>query len=88
MIYLGFFLQAADEEAGLTAKNVIDILTQGGPLGIAINVILLVLSIIALYLFFERYFTIKKATQIDDSFMSNIRAVSYTHLTLPTNREV
>jgi len=74
MFLFGFFLQATDEEAGLGVQSIIDILMQGGPLGIAINIILLVLSILALYFFFERYFTIKKATEIDDSFMNNIRA--------------
>ena len=73
MFYLGFFLQATDEGATLT-QSLIDIVTKGGPLGIAINVVLFVLSFIAVVIFFERYFTIKKAAQIDDSFMNNIRA--------------
>ena len=74
MCYLGFFLQAGDEEAGLGMQTIIDIMLQGGPLGMAINVILLLLSILAVFIFFERYFTIKKATKIDQSFMNNIRA--------------
>lgn len=73
MFYLGFFLQATDE-GNQIQQNILDIITKGGPLGIAINVILLILSFMAAYIFFERYFTIKRATRIDDSFMNNIRA--------------
>ena len=40
----------------------------------AINVILLLLSVLAVFIFFERFFTIKKATNIDESFMNNIKA--------------
>ncbi|MBT8230056.1 MAG: MotA/TolQ/ExbB proton channel family protein [Bacteroidia bacterium] len=73
MFYLGFFLQATDESNQIQ-QNILDIITKGGPLGIAINVILLILSFLAAYIFFERYFTIKRATKVDDSFMNNIRA--------------
>ena len=73
MFFLNIYLQAGDADASLT-QNILDIITKGGPLGIAINVILLVLSFLATYIFFERYFTIKKAGKIDDSFMNNIRA--------------
>jgi len=73
MFYLGFFLQASDEATSLT-QSLFDIVTKGGPMGIAINLVLFVLSFIAVIIFFERYFTIKKASQIDDSFMNNIRA--------------
>lgn len=72
MYFLSIFLQA-DTEGELT-QNILDIITKGGPLGIAINVILLVLSFLAVYIYLERYFTIKKASKIDDSFMNNIRA--------------
>lgn len=72
MYFLGIFLQA-DTDGEMT-QSVLDIITKGGPLGIAINVVLLILSILAFYIFFERYFTIKKASKIDDSFMNNIRA--------------
>ncbi len=73
MYNLGIFLQAkaGDEEM---KQNILDIIMQGGPLGIAINVILVLLSFLAVYFFFERYWTIKKAARVDDSFMQNIRA--------------
>ena len=46
---------------------------QGGPLGIAIMVVLFILSIVAFYIFIERFLTIKRAAMIDESFMLNIR---------------
>ena len=76
MFNLGFFLQAkakADDDGTIT-QNIIDIVMQGGPLGIAINIILLVLSILSVMIFVERYLTIKKAAKVDDSFMQNIRS--------------
>ncbi|MGA0231841.1 MAG: MotA/TolQ/ExbB proton channel family protein [Saprospiraceae bacterium] len=72
MYFLTIFLQA-DTEAKVT-QNILDIITKGGPLGIAINVVLLILSILAVYIYLERYFTIQKAVKIDESFMNNIRA--------------
>ena len=72
MYFLTIFLQA-DTEAKVT-QNILDIITKGGPLGIAINVVLLILSILAVYIYLETYFTIQKAVKIDESFMNNIRA--------------
>lgn len=77
MINLSFFaLQTAKpkvDEEGVTMR-VLDLILQGGPLGIAIVSILFVLSIIAVIIFVERYFTIKRAGRIDEQFMNNIRA--------------
>lgn len=74
---LGFFLvqkaAVADDDKGVS-QNLIDIITQGGPLGIAIVAVLLVLSIIAVAIFVERWFTIKKAGRVDENFINNIRA--------------
>ncbi len=72
MLILGFILQADDDQK--ITQSIMEIITKGGPLGIAINVVLLVLSFLAIYIFVERYLTIKKSGQIDDSFMNNIRA--------------
>lgn len=77
MFSLSFLLfQAGKSKAGddSESQNLIDIITNGGPIGIAIVAILLVLSIIALYIFIERWLTIKKAGRIDENFMNNIRA--------------
>ena len=55
-------------------QSFIDVIIQSGPIGIAIVLVLLVLSVIALSIFLERFNTIKKAGQIDENFMNNIRA--------------
>jgi biopolymer transport protein ExbB len=78
MFQLGFLLfpqaQAEAAETEEVRQSVLDLIMMGGPLGVAIVGILLVLSVIALYIFIERWMTIKKAGQIDQSFMNNIRA--------------
>ena len=66
-------LQAQPEEEE-AAQSLISLITQGGPLGIAIVAILLFLSIIGMYIFIERWLTIKRAGKIDQNFMNNIRA--------------
>ncbi len=63
-----------EADAGEGTQSLFDLITQGGAIGIAIVLILLVLSVIAFYIFVERYLTIKKAGDIDESFMNNIRA--------------
>ncbi len=63
----------ADED-GVASQSFIDIVTKGGPLGIGIVAILIFLSVLGLYIFIERYLSIKKAAQIDENFMNNIRA--------------
>jgi len=61
------------EDGAEGAQSLLGIITEGGPLGIIIVGILLVLSFIALYIFFERYATINRAGKIDETFMNNIR---------------
>jgi biopolymer transport protein ExbB len=46
-----------------------DILMKGGPLMIPLAILL----VIAFFVFFERYLAIKKASKLDDNFMSIIR---------------
>jgi biopolymer transport protein ExbB len=58
--------------AQLTAQqkeSLFDILTKGGPLMIPLAILL----IIAIFVFIERYLAIKKASKLDDNFMSIIR---------------
>lgn len=74
MSLTSLFLFQADIEAEEGRQSLIDLIASGGPLGIAIVSILLVLSVIALYIFLERWSTIKKAGKIDEHFMNNIRA--------------
>jgi biopolymer transport protein ExbB len=77
MFQLGFLLfpqaQEVVAETEEVKQSVLDLIMKGGPLGVAIVGILLVLSVIALYIFIERWMTIKKAGKIDQSFMNNIR---------------
>ncbi|MFN8339902.1 MAG: hypothetical protein U0T36_12885 [Saprospiraceae bacterium] len=79
MLNLSFFLfQATDvaTDAATTAapsQNIIDIIASGGIMGIANVTITLILSIIALYIFIERYLTIKQAGKLDENFINNIR---------------
>jgi biopolymer transport protein ExbB len=68
--------QTADleREPTVESQNLFDIIIQSGWMGIAIVLVLLVLSVIAIYIFVERYSTIKQAARIDENFMNNIRA--------------
>ena len=71
------FLQKVELEGGegeVGTQSFLDLILQGGPLSIVIVGFLVFLSFIAVYIFLERYWTIKKAGQIDQGFMNNIRA--------------
>lgn len=61
------------EQPTTGAQSLFDIILNSGTLGIIIVVLQLVLSIAGLYIFVERYLTIRKAAQVDDNFMNNIR---------------
>ncbi len=50
-----------------------ELVSSGGPGGILIMTVLFVLSVIAVYIFAERWGAIKKANQMDSNFMENIR---------------
>ncbi len=50
-------------------ENLWDILMKGGVLMIPLGILL----VIAIFVFFERYFAIKKASKLDENFMSIIR---------------
>ncbi len=67
-------LQDVDIEPTTESQSLLDIIVEGGPMSIAIVAILLLLSVVALYIFIERYLTIKRAGKTDDSFIGNIRA--------------
>ena len=75
MIAKILLLQAAAEiEPGEETQSLLDLIAKGGPLGIIIVAILILLSFIAFYIFIERWLTIKRAGKIDQHFMNNIRA--------------
>lgn len=68
------FLQTVDMEGEVGTQSFLDLIFQGGFLSVLIVGFLVFLSFIAVYIFLERYWTIKKAGRIDQSFMNNIRA--------------
>ncbi len=74
-MFQSLFLQKVDLEGGeVGTQSFLDLIFQGGFLSILIVGILAFLSFIAVYIFLERYWTIKKAGKIDQGFMNNIRA--------------
>ncbi len=75
--HLLLFFQTADigaEEPTTESENLFTIIANSGALGMIIVGILLVLAVIATYIFFERYYTIKQAARVDENFINNIRA--------------
>lgn len=50
-----------------------DIIFSGGIIGQSIMVVIFIMLFMALYLYLERFFAIKKASKIDESFMSQIK---------------
>ena len=74
---LFLFQEPAVDTTGLnpteTSFSLIGIITQGGAIGITIAIVLLILSIYAIYILIERYLTIKRAGEVDNSFMDRIR---------------
>ena len=73
-IFLFQTAEGLDGDATIVEESFFDILMQGGILTLVIVGVLVVLLFIALFIFFERYMTIKKAGRIDQNFMNNIRA--------------
>lgn len=74
MVLFSFFLWQAETEETEVRESLLGLITQGGPLGIAIVVTLIILSIMAIAIFAERFATIKSAGKIDQTFMDNIKA--------------
>jgi biopolymer transport protein ExbB len=68
------FLQTTDIQPTVESQSILDLLFSGGPVGIIIVLIQIIQSVIALYIFIERYLSIKKAGEVDEHFMNNIRA--------------
>lgn len=65
--------QPADTAAVAEKFSLFKIISSGGILGIIIVLTIFVLLAYAVYIFVERYLTIKAAAQIDENFMYNIR---------------
>ena len=62
-------LATAAQMAAQQKENLWDILTKGGVLMVPLAFLL----VLAIFVFFERYIAIKKASKMDDNFMSIIR---------------
>jgi biopolymer transport protein ExbB len=73
-----FFLQTnvpeAEETAQIASQSIIDIILNSGPLGVGIISIQILLSFVSLYIFIERWLTIKAVVKEDERVMQNLRA--------------
>ncbi len=64
----------AGEDPEVKSQNLLSVLTSSGLLGMVIVAILAFLFILGLYIFFERFNTIRHAGRVDQNFMNQIRA--------------
>jgi biopolymer transport protein ExbB len=62
-----------DEQPVEKTLSIMELILAGGPGGMLIMGILLILSIIAVYIFVERFNAIKNANKLDKNFMNNIK---------------
>ncbi|WP_027127029.1 MotA/TolQ/ExbB proton channel family protein [Gelidibacter mesophilus] len=53
--------------------SIIELISSGGTAGIIIMALLFVLLVFAIYIYFERLFAVKAASQIDSNFMNQIK---------------
>lgn len=71
MNFYPLFLQKVNVET--ESQSLWSIISSGGILSIIIVLAILIMSFVAAYIFFERFATIKRASQVDENFMNNIR---------------
>jgi biopolymer transport protein ExbB len=64
---------ALDEQPVEKTLSIMELILAGGPGGMLIMGILLLLSIVAVYIFVERFNAIKNANKLDKNFMNNIK---------------
>lgn len=73
-----FFLQVAPKTpvtaTTTESESLIDIILTSSTSGLIVMTILFLLSIVAVYIIIERYFTLTRAGQVDHNFMNSIRA--------------
>lgn len=67
-------LQLATTPTTTESKSLFDIILGSSTSGLIVIIVLLALSIIAVYIIIERYFTLTRAGQVDHNFMNSIRA--------------
>ena len=63
----------AEDEPVEKSLSLIDLLLSGGIAGQIIILVLFILLFVAIYIYFERLFAIKAASQIDGNFMNQIK---------------
>ncbi len=63
----------ADGESAKKTLSIIELISSGGTAGMIIMALLFVLLIVAIYIYFERLFAIKAASQVDANFMNQIK---------------
>lgn len=81
MYMINRIIQDAQEGAALLADgesvektlSIIELISSGGTAGKVIIAFLFVLLIVAIYIYFERLFAIKAASQVDANFMNQIK---------------
>lgn len=61
------------EESVEKTLSIIELIGSGGTAGIVIIGILFILMVVAIYIYFERLFTIKAASKVDANFMNQIK---------------
>lgn len=64
---------ASGEEPVEKTLSIMKLITSGGTGGMIIMSVLFVLSIIAVYIFVERFMALKKASKVDDNFINHIK---------------
>ncbi|WP_083478239.1 MotA/TolQ/ExbB proton channel family protein [Lacinutrix himadriensis] len=62
-----------DGESAKKTLSIIELISSGGTAGMIIMALLFVLLIVAIYIYFERLFAIKAASQVDANFMNQIK---------------
>jgi biopolymer transport protein ExbB len=62
-----------DAEAVEKTLSIVELIKSGGVAGQLIIALLTVLLVVALYIYFERLFTIKAASKVDPNFMNQIK---------------
>ena len=62
-----------DEESVEKTLSIIELISSGGAAGQVIIAVLFILLVGAIYIYFERIFAIKAASQVDSNFMNQIK---------------
>jgi biopolymer transport protein ExbB len=78
LLFISLQAQAIPEVTEQSSTTLWTIIASGGPIGVIIVAIQVLLSFVAMYIFIERYLTIKKAGKVDPAFYANIKTAVAT----------